>query len=457
MFARLASRYRDIDMLHGSLWDKLFVMAIPLALTGILQQLFNTADVITLGHYVSDEAMAAVGNNIPIIGLIVSLFMGISIGANVVVARYLGMLDDNNANDAVHTSLIFSVYLGIAIVICGELLSSASMDWLGVPEEVRGHSLTYLRCYLAGMPFMAVYNFEAALFRSKGDTSTPLMALFYASVLNALGNLACVLLTPFGVAGVALCTTLANGFAAYYLFVKLQKAQGPISIQVRKLSHLNLRKLRAIIAIGLPAGIQGMVFSLSNLVIQSAINSLGADVMAASAAAFTIEINIYCTINAFGLSATTFIGQNYGAGNLKRCQDITLISMLLCVVMATLVATTVYILARPLLSLFTTSETVIALGIIRIIYIGLPQGLNAIMEILSGAMRGVGYSLPPALVALFSICGCRLLYVFFIFPGYNTYESLMLVYPLSWVICTLMLIVLYLYNQRRLRKLHELR
>ena len=312
------SATKKINMLEGSLWDKMIVFALPLALTGLLQQLYNAADVAVLGRFVSDLAVAAVGNNVPVFGLIISFCMGLSIGVNVVVARALGMKNDQKASEAVRTSFVTAVVFGIIALIVGQFFANSAMDWLDVPNEVRDYALIYLRVYLLGMPFIAVYNFLAAVFRSQGDTQTPLWALLVASLFNIGGNLFAVLVLDWGVAGVALATVLANLLSAVILFVKLTHIDGPLKLEVSQLLKADVTSLKSIVRIGLPAGVQGAVYALSNLVIQSAINSLGPEAMAGSVAAFTIENSVYCFINAFALSATTFVSQNYGARNLDR-------------------------------------------------------------------------------------------------------------------------------------------
>ena len=317
---------KKIDMLNGSIWDKMIVFALPLAFTGMLQQLFNAADVAVLGRFVSNESMAGVGNNVPVIGLIIAFCMGLALGANVVVARLLGMKEPERANRAVHTALATAVIFGIGAAIVGECFAGPAMDWLSVPEAVRDDALTYLRVYLLGMPFIAIYNFLAAVMRSQGDTQTPLWALVAATLVNIAGNLFFVLAFGMGTAGVALATVLANALAASLLFFSLITADGPLHIEPCEVFRIDMTALRPMVRIGWPAGLQGAVFSISNLVIQSAINSLGADAMAGSVAAFTIEINIYCFINAFGLAATTFVSQNYGAKNLERCKRATYVS-----------------------------------------------------------------------------------------------------------------------------------
>lgn len=443
------SSRRTMDMLNGPIWGKMILFALPLALTGVLQQLYNAADVAVLGRYVSSEAMAAVGNNVPVIGLVVSLFMGLALGANVIVARFIGMKDEEQANVAVHTSVSLAIVFGVGIAILGELFAGLITDMLGVPEAVADYSETYLRVYIAGMPFMAIYNFLAAIFRSKGDTQTPLFALAVASVFNIVGNLFLVLVCGMGAGGVALATVLANLLSAAILFRKQMTLEGALKLDPRKLFRFDGRSGRAVIRVGMPAAIQGMVFSLSNLIIQSAINSLGPDAMAGSVAAFTIEINVYCFINAFGLAATTFVSQNYGAGNLARCRQATWVSMGLNFAATFVLLALVYTFAEDLLGFFSDNPGVIALGVTRILYVVLPEPVNVIMETVSDAMRGYGYSMPPAMVTLFCICTIRVIWVWTVFSASPDYATLMQVYPISWVITTVALCWLYWHHQKK--------
>mgnify|MGYP000049586460 FL=1 len=445
------SANKKINMLEGSLWDKIVVFALPLAFTGMLQQLYNAADVAVLGRFVSDLAVAAVGNNVPVIGLIISFCMGLALGVNVVVARALGMKNDRKASEAVRTSFFTAVAFGIVALIVGLLFSDSAMDWLDVPAEVRDHALVYLRVYLLGMPFIAVYNFLAAVFRSQGDTQTPLWALLAASLFNIAGNLVAVLVLDWGIAGVALATVLANLLSAVILFVKLTRLEGPLKLEVSQLLKLDPPSLKSIVRIGMPAGIQGAVYSISNLVIQSAINSLGPDAMAGSVAAFTIEINVYCFINAFALAATTFVSQNYGARNIERCSRVMWVTMGLNMCVTVLMTALVLTFSRDLLGIFSANEEVIALGMFRILWVVVPQPLSVVMDTLSGCMRGYGYSMPPAMVTLIVVCSVRLIWVYTAFPMFPTYETLMMVYPLSWLITMIGLIILYVRLVRRIR------
>ena len=371
-------------MLHGSLWDKIILFALPLTLTGVMQQLLNAADVVTLGKFVGKHAMAAVGNNISMVGLIVSLLMGLSLGANVVIAQNIGAKRIDRAHAAVSTAFVLATVAGIFFCAVGEFLVAPIFYFLEVPKSVVEMAETYLRIFLLGLPAMSLYNFQAAIFRSKGDTRTPLIALAIASGVNIVLNLLFVLQFDWGIAGVAAATVLANVVSAIILFCELLKAEGVIKLDFNAL-HVDKAELFEIVRIGLPAGIQGMVFSLSNLLIQAAINALGADAMAASAAAFTIEINVFCVVNGFGQAATTFVGQNYGAGNFRRCKRATWVSMGLSALFMQTLCFVILFFAEHVLSLFNSDPEVIRLGVIRLWYIVAPELINVVMEGFSGA------------------------------------------------------------------------
>ena len=435
-------RSKEIDMLHGSIWDKIIWFALPLALTGVMNQLFNTTDVAVLGKYVGKEAMAAVGNNISLIGLLVNLFLGLSLGANVVIAQHIGAQRFDRARAAVRTAFLLAIATGVGIVIFGELATSTVLDWLEVPPEVRDMAETYFRIYLLSMPAMSIYNFEAAIFRSKGDTNTPLIALAIASGLNLVLNLIFVSTFEDGVMGVGLATVIADSVSALILFVELLRAEGVIHLDIHALS-MERTELKEIVRIGMPAGIQGMVFSLSNLLIQAAINSLGADAMAASAAAFTIEINVYCILGAFAQTATTFVGQNYGARNFERCRRVTWISIGLDGIFMGVLSIFILVFAEELLRFFNTDPNVVSLGKIRLWYIVAPEVMNIVLEGLSGALRGYGISLMPALLTLIGICGVRITWLFTAFVSVPTY--------VSWLVTTVLMIFAYRFYMAHLR------
>ena len=440
----------EIDMLNGSLWDKIILFAMPLALTGVMQQLFNAADVAVLGQFVGKNAMAAVGNNTALIGLLVNLFMGLSLGANVVIAQNIGAKKIARAHAAVQTAFFLALTTGAVIAAIGETLVNPVFEILDVPEEVLPMAESYLRIYLLGLPVMGIYNFEAAIFRSRGDTQTPLISLTIASAINIALNLLFVLKFDMGVAGVAWATVIANAVSALMLFHALLTSKGVIHLDFGEIKFYK-KILKDIVRIGLPAGIQGMVFALSNLLIQSAINFLGPDAMAASAAAFTIEINVFCVINGFGQAATTFISQNYGAGDLPRCKKITQTAMGLSMFFMAVMVAVVGYFAETLLKFFSDDANLISLGVIRIYYVVFPEFINVVMEILSGAMRGYGFSMPPAVITLIFICGIRIAWVYTIFEQSATFATLMAVYPVSWLVTMVFLIFAYRFYVNNLR------
>ena len=437
-------------MLEGSLWDKIIVFALPIALTGILEQMFNAADVAVLGRFVGTESMAAVGNNVPIVGLIVTLFLGLSLGANVVIAQYIGARHLKEASRAVHTALALSILAGIGVALLGELFAAPLLSLLDVPDAVMPLAELYLRVFLMGMPFMSVYNFASAILRSHGDTGTPLIALLAASALNVVLDLGFVLVLGLGADGVAWGTVLSYLVAASLLIRALRREEGVLRLDFRLL-RVRRHHAKRIFVIGMPAAVQGMVFCFANLVIQAALNSLGAEVMAASAAAFTIEINMYCVIAAFQQACTTFVSQNYGAGNLPRCREVTRWSLRLNIIAMLVLGALILLFMRPLLRIFNGDPAVVEIGVIRIVYVVVPEIFAVFIDIFSGSMRGYGYSLMPAVVTLVCICGVRLSWVWLVFPHCPTFETLMVIYPISWAVTSLCIYFLYRFYLKHLK------
>ena len=326
IFLMADGKKHEIDMLHGSIWNKLPLFALPVAATAILEQLFNASDLAIVGNFTGEAstlAVAAVGANSPIIGLIVNLFIGIALGANVVIATAIGCGDEDAVRRAVHTSIVFSVLGGTLVALLGQLAAAPLLSVLNVPDDVFPYALLYLRIYLLGMPVILLYNFEAAIFRSIGDTKGPLAALALSGVLNVLLNLFFVIALHMTVGGVAIATVTANAVSAILLYRRLTRTNKCVRVE-RCALRIDRTSLKRILSIGLPAGVQSAVFSFANIVIQSAINSLGTLVIAASSAAFSIEILAYDVLNSFSQACTTFVGQNYGAGHRsgaagKRC------------------------------------------------------------------------------------------------------------------------------------------
>ena len=437
------------DLTVGSIVDKVFLFAIPLMLTSMLQQLFNATDVAVVGKFASKEAMAAVGSNTPIVSLLVNFFVGISVGSNVLIARCIGARDSDKAKSAVRTSMAFAVAAGIFVAVLGNIIAAPVIELLGVPPEVKEYSITYLRLYFSGVPFIMLYNFEAAIFRSNGNTRTPLICLFIGGVFNVAANLFFVLVLGMDVDGVAIATVLANVISSMLLLHYLRKEDSVIHVNVAKV-RINKDDLATILRIGMPAGLQSAVFSISNLCIQSGINSLGADYMAASSAAFNIEIFAFFVVNAFTQTLVTFIGQNYGAGKYERCRDIVRKTLLVSWVFTMILSALLLVFARPLLSLFTNEPQVIEAGLLRVRLLLYAETLNVLMDNLSGAMRGLGKSLVPALTTLICVCGVRIIWVFTGFQIYHTWLSIMIVFPVSWAVNALFIIIGYIRTRNQM-------
>lgn len=440
---------KKIDMLNGSITDKLLLFALPLAATGMLQQLFNAADVAVVGRFVGKNAMAAVGSNSAIIGLLVNGFVGIALGANVVISRFTGQKNDAGIARSVHTSILFSILGGIGVTLLGEWIAPLILQAMSVPEEVFPMALAYLRIYLLGMPVIFLYNFESAIFRSQGDTRTPLICLVISGVINVILNIFFVCAVGMTADGVALATVLSNLISSVLLFVFLCRRKDAIALNIRRI-RIHGDVLRDIIRIGLPAGLQSMVFSLSNICIQSAVNSLGAEVMAASSAAFNIEILLYYLINSFGQACTTFVGQNYGAEKLQRCRRVARISLIMDILVTAVASLLLLAFARPLIGIFNGDPSIAEIGIIRLRFIVGAEVVNAVIEIMSGAMRGYGYSLVPAVLTFAGVCGVRIAWVYTVFRMVPTFFSLMMVYPVSWVFTAVALTIAYLRFVKKL-------
>ena len=433
---------KQLDMLHGPIWNKIPRFALPVAATAILEQLFNASDVAVVGNFTgadSTVAVAAVGANSALIGLVVNLFIGIALGTNVVIANAIGHGDRQTVHKAVHTSVLVALIGGILVALLGELVAAPVLGLLNVPEDVFPLALLYLRIYLAGMPVILLYNFEAAIFRSIGETKTPLIALASSGVLNVILNLFFVAVLHMTVNGVAIATVISNAVSSVLLYCKLRRSTREIKLEPKQL-RIDGAVLRRILQIGLPAGVQSAVFSISNIVIQSAINSLGTVVMAASSAAFNIEIITYYLLNSFTQACTTFVGQNFGAGELRRCRRTLLLSLGEGIAVLAAAVSTILFFGKPLLSIFNRDPAVIAVGYTRLVLVMLSHGLSLVYDVVSGYLRGFGISLVPALLTMLGVCGIRIAWVEFVFPQSRTFQTLMTVYPISLAATALLLL-----------------
>lgn len=422
-----------IDMLNGSMWDKILLYALPVAATGILGQLFNASDVAIVGNFASTDrvaAVAAVGANGPVIGLVLNLFIGIALGANVVIANAIGRGDRETVSRAVHTSVVASVLGGFIVMLIGQLLARPVLMMLNVPDDVFPLAMTYMRIYLLGLPVIFLYNFESAIFRSAGDTKTPLIALALSGILNVILNIFFVTVLDMTVDGVAIATVIANLVSSVILGRKLLKSKLSVHIELNEL-RIDWKILWRILKIGLPAGIQSAVFSLSNIIISSAINSLGKVTMAASSAAFNVEIMAYYILNSFGQACTTFVGQNYGAAQIDRCRK----TLKLCIIEGIIITGTTMLImlltGKYLIGLFNNDPEVIEIGFTRLKIVYTSYIFSLLYEVMSSYMRGYGISLVPAILTMLGVCGIRIAWIYTVFPMSRTFATIMTVYPIS--------------------------
>lgn len=442
-----ATHRQRLDMLNGPIWNKLPQFALPVAATAILGQLFNAADIAVVGNFTGAEktiAVAAVGANSSVIGLIVNLFIGIALGCNVVIAHAIGRSDREAVHKAVHTSVLVAIIGGIIVGLLGQLIAAPLLGLLNVPDEVFPLALLYLRIYLVGLPVILLYNFEAAIFRSVGETKTPLIALTLSGILNVVLNLFFVAVLNMSVSGVAIATVISNVVSSVILFVKLRRTELDIHLDPKQL-RIDFPILRRILGIGLPAGVQSSLFAVSNIVIQSAINSLGTVVMAASSAAFNIEILTFDIIDAFSQACTTFVGQNYGAGRIERCKKTLKLCMLEGLAVLVLAIAILLFFGKPLLSIFNNDPEVVETGYIRLMYVMFSHVFNLLYNVMSGYLRGFTISLAPAILTMLGVCGVRIAWIRYVFPLSPTFKTIMIAYPVSLGITALMIFAALMY------------
>lgn len=443
-------RQYNIDMCNGSLWNKILLFALPLMASSLLQLLFNAADIVVVGRFAGKEALAAVGSNTSLINLMINLFVGISVGTNVVVARDLGAKRFEQVQKSVHTAITVALVSGIAMMIFGVLMVRQLLELVSSPADVIDLATVYLRIYFCGMPANLLYNFGAAILRAQGDTQRPLYYLTAAGVINVVLNLILVIVFHMDVAGVALATIASQYISAALVLRCLIKEDGPL--------HLNLKQLgmewwvvRRILQVGLPAGFQGILFSLSNVVIQSSLNSFdSAVIVAGSAASANIESFVYVGMNAFHQTALTFTGQNYGAGKCDRVDKITRQCVAYAVLVGVVLGNLCCIFGNTLAGIYAPGEPeVVARAVTRMWYICCPYFLCGIMDVMVGVLRGLGYSIVPMISSLVGVCGLRILWVMFIFPLYRTPESLFLSYSVTWIITSAFHIIFFLKIRKR--------
>ena len=422
-----------LDMLNGPIAIKMIWFALPVALSALFQQMLNATDIAVVGHFASSDAMAAVGANTFIINLMLNIFIGLSVGANVVIAQLIGQKDKENTNKAVHTTVLLSIFCGLFMSILGWFIARPVLTLLSTPDEILDLAVLYFRIYFLGMPFIILFNFESAILRSKGDTKRPLYVLIISGIFNVLLNLFLVVKCHLSVEGVAIATLVSSIISSLSLLYMLSKESPDLRIEIHKLKiHWNI--LKRIAYIGIPAGIQGMIFNFSNVMIQGGINSLGTAAVAANTASLNFDYFCFFIGNAFGQAGTSFMSQNYGAKQIDRCKRVVRNSMIIGPVTVLIVSSIFILFANQLASFFTSDPEVIRLAVIRSQIVLAIYSIHSFNEIMSGILRSLGYAIIPAWINIIFICGVRLIWLFFVFPMKPEMGFLMYCYPISWIV-----------------------
>lgn len=434
----------QIDMTEGSIFGKLLLFSIPLILSNVLQLFFNAADIVVVGHFAGDNALAAVGSTSVLINLLTNFFIGLSVGSNVIAANFFGAKEKNLIQDTVHTAIGIGIFSGLFLTGFGIIFSPLILKLMFLPPEVLPLSTLYLRIYFCGITFSMIYNFGSAVLRAKGDTKRPLIILFAAGFLNVLLNLLFVICFKMSVAGVAFATIISQGFSAVSVILILCTEKDDFKLSIKKIK-IHREILLKIIKIGLPAGIQGTLFGLSNVVIQSSVNGFGAIMIAGNSSSQSVEGFVWTSMNGFAHGALTFCSQNMGAGNIKRIKKAVGVIQFMVIVTGLLLGLSAVFFSDRLISLFTTNPQVISAGKRRLAIICGTYFLCGMMDSMAYCIRGIGYSLVPMIVTLLGVCGLRLLWIYTVFriPDFHTLSCVYFSYPITWFITWVALLCSY--------------
>ncbi len=438
----------EMDMVNGPLLRNVLIYAFPLMLSGVLQLLFNAADIIVVGRFAGSQALAAVGSTSSLINLIINLFVGVSIGTNVLVARYYGARDVEGIEETVNTSIITAAVGGVALIFIGFFLSEPLLRLMGTPADVIELSVLYMRIYFAGMPAFMLYNFGAAILRSVGDTRRPLYFLMIAGVVNVVLNMILVIFYNMDVAGVAIATVASQVVSCVLVLRCLLKSEGALHLDPKHLTF-SKEKMLQMLRIGLPAGFQGMVFNISNVLIQSSVNSFGSMVMAGNTAAQNVEGFVYTAMNAFYQTNLSFTSQNYGAKNTKRINQVLFACLGLVAVVGFVLGNGAYLFGETLLGFYTMDPQVVQFGMNRLAIISTTYWICGLMDVMVGTIRGLGYAVMPMIVSLLGACAFRVIWIFTIFQMYHTQFSLYISYPISWLITVSVHLICYLVVRKK--------
>ena len=441
----------EMDMCSGPLMGKLISFAVPLILSSNLQLLFNAVDIIVVGKYSGSHSLAAVGSTTALINLLITLLIGISLGTNVLAGRFYACHDEEKMQQVVHTSMAFALAGGTVIGLLGILGSGPALHLMGTPDSVLKDALLYIRVYFLGMPFFMMYNYGAAVLRAVGDTKRPLLYLVIAGILNAGLNMILVIVFHMGVLGVAVATVISQIVSCLFVLKCLLKTDGCYKLHIEKMK-INTDYLLPLFRIGLPAGIQSLVINFSNVLLQSSVNSFGDIAMAGYTAANNIFGFLYVTVNSFSQTCMSFMSQNYGAGKRKRMDRVFWDCMLLSVGVTLTLGCGVYYFGEQILGIYTPSPQVIQCGMEVFLYTTTTYFICGIMDLIPGAMRGVGYSTVPMILSVIGTVGVRIFWIYCVFPTHHALDILFISYPLSWIITVIMQVICFIFVRRRVRK-----
>ena len=453
MLDKKETKNYTMNLCEGSILNKLLLFSLPLIVSSMLQLFFNAADVVVVGQFAGKNSLAAVGSNGSIINLLTNIFMGLSVGANVLVARYFAAKKEEKLRRTVHTAITISIACGVVMAIVGIVMARQLLTWMQSPKEVIGLATLYLRIYFLGMPATMLYNFGAAILRGVGDTKRPLYYLSFAGIVNVVLNLIFVIIFKMDVAGVALATIISQYISAALILMCLVKEESAIRVDKNYLG-IDKKILTRILKIGLPAGVQGSLFSFSNVIIQSSINSFGATVVAGNSAASNIEGFVFMAMNAFTQAIVAFVSQNIGAKKYDRINKIVKKTLICVSAVGVVFGNGVYLFGKPLLKLYSGNGDVIDAGIDRLAIICTTYALCGIMDCMVGALRGLGYSVMPMIVSLLGVCAFRMVWilVFFKIEQFHMIETVYLAYPISWIFTFVVHVICYLVVRRKISK-----
>lgn len=438
----------EIDMCNGTIMDKLISFSVPLILSGILQLLFNAVDIIVVGRFSGSQALAAVGSTTALINIFTNLFIGISLGANVLAARFYAAQKDKEMSETVHTAIMLALISGVVMLFVGIFFARGALELMGTPDDVIGQSTLYMRIYFAGMPFFMLYNYGAAILRAVGDTKRPLLFLIVSGVVNACLNLFLVIAFHLGVAGVAIATVTAQGISCALVLRCLQRSQASYQLRFRDLKIRGCY-VQQIFQVGLPAGIQSTVINFSNALLQSSVNSFGSIAMAGYTAANNLLGFLYVSTNSITQACMSFTSQNYGVGKWKRMDRVLFDCIILSVAVMLILGGGMYFFGPEVLKIYTTNPRVISCGMEVLTYTTLTYFLCGIMDLLPGALRGMGYSSVPMILSIIGTVGTRIVWIFGIFPNHRSLDILFISYPVSWMITIVLQVICFYFVRRK--------